>query len=36
MNKEDREKYWDDAVHLTKDGYDRMGQIIFDNIKSKL
>jgi len=28
MTAEDREKYWDDNVHLTPDGYDLMGEKI--------
>ena len=32
MSKEDQEKYWDDNVHLTGDGYDLMGEKIADHL----
>ena len=32
----ERRKYWDDDVHLTAEGYDLMGTIIYKNIKSYL
>jgi lysophospholipase L1-like esterase len=35
-SQEDRDKYWDDGVHFTKEGYDHIGQLFFDSIKSKL
>ena len=35
-NKKERKKIWDDGVHLTPAGYDRMATLIFDAIKSKL
>lgn len=32
LTEEDREKYWDDGVHLTGDGYDWMGGHIADHL----
>jgi lysophospholipase L1-like esterase len=33
---EERKRIWDDPVHLTPVGYDRMAMLVFDAIKSKL
>jgi len=33
---EERERIWDDGLHLTPTGYDRMATLVFDAIKSKL
>lgn len=33
LSAEDREKYWDDHVHLTADGYDFMGEKIAEALK---
>jgi hypothetical protein len=30
LSKEDREKYWDDHLHMTSDGYDLMGGFVAD------
>lgn len=35
-NDEERKQIWDDGVHLTPAGYDRMAVLIFDAIKNKL
>ena len=35
-NNEERRKIWDDGVHLTPAGYDRMGALVFDAMKTKL
>ena len=32
LPEEDREKYWDDGVHLSSDGYDWMGGHIADHL----
>ena len=36
INPEERNQIWDDGVHLTPAGYNRMARFIFDAIKSKL
>lgn len=36
LTKEDRQKYWDDGVHLTPDGYDWMGGHIATHLISLL
>lgn len=33
LSDEDRRKFWADDLHFTPAGYDRMGEIIFENIK---
>lgn len=33
LSHEDRTKFWADDLHLTPAGYDRMGEIIFEDIK---
>lgn len=33
LSHEDRRKFWADDLHLTPAGYDRMGEIIFEDIK---
>lgn len=35
-NDEERQRIWDDGLHLTPAGYDRMATLVFDAIKSKL
>lgn len=30
LSKEDREKYWDDGLHMTEEGYNWMGNHIAD------
>jgi len=35
-NDEERKRIWDDGVHLTPAGYDRMATLVFNAIKSKL
>ena len=35
-NNEERKAIWDDGVHLTPAGYDRMASLVFDVIKTKL
>jgi hypothetical protein len=32
LSEEDQEKYWDDGVHMTADGYDWMGGHIADEL----
>jgi lysophospholipase L1-like esterase len=32
----EREKLWDDGVHLKPAGYDRFAEIVFDSIKKYL
>lgn len=34
LSKEDRLKYWDDGLHYTPQGYDRMAEIIFDKLEN--
>jgi lysophospholipase L1-like esterase len=34
MTKEEKSKYWDDQVHYSPEGYDLLGEIIFNKIKS--
>lgn len=34
LSKEDKVKYWDDGLHFTPEGYDRMGEIIFEHMKN--
>ncbi len=36
MKKSDKKKYWDDHVHYTPDGYDLIGEILFNTIKNLL
>lgn len=36
LSPEERDEYWDDSVHLTPKGYDKMGEIIFNFIKQNL
>ena len=36
LTPEDLEKYWDDGLHFTAAGYERMAEIIFDSIKPLL
>ncbi|XP_031561161.1 uncharacterized protein LOC116297137 [Actinia tenebrosa] len=33
LKEEEKVKYWDDGLHYTPEGYDRMGEIIFEKIK---
>ena len=33
LSKEDKSKYWDDGLHYTPEGYNRMGEIVFDKLK---
>jgi len=33
LSHEDRRKFWEDDLHFTPAGYDRMGEIIFEDIK---
>jgi lysophospholipase L1-like esterase len=33
LSEEDKVKYWDDGLHYSPEGYDRMGEIIFEKIK---
>jgi len=33
LSHEDYRKFWQDDLHLTSEGYDRMGEIIFEDIK---
>jgi len=33
LSEEDRRKFWDDAAHFSPAGYDRMAEIIFEDIK---
>lgn len=35
LSDEDRRKFWADDLHFTPAGYDRMGEIIFENIKHR-
>jgi lysophospholipase L1-like esterase len=32
MTKQEKKKYWDDYIHLTPEGYELMGEIIFKSI----
>jgi hypothetical protein len=32
MSEEDRERFWDDGLHLTDQGYDLMGELIADRL----
>ncbi|CAB5375984.1 unnamed protein product [Rhizophagus irregularis] len=34
--KDQKELYWDDGVHLTVEGYDHMGDIIFEALYSQI
>ncbi|CAF4350183.1 unnamed protein product, partial [Adineta steineri] len=36
MNNDERLQIWDDCVHLTSAGYDRMATLVFNVIKNKL
>ena len=33
MDKREREKYWDDHIHYTPEGYDLVGEYVFNIIK---
>jgi len=33
-SEEDKSKYWDDGLHYTPKGYDKMGEIIFEKLKT--
>ena len=33
MNAEDLDKFWRDGIHFTEDGYNKMAEIIFEEIK---
>jgi lysophospholipase L1-like esterase len=35
-NNEERKLLWNDTIHLTPAGYDRIATLVFDAIKSKL
>lgn len=35
-NNEERQKIWDDSIHLTPAGYDRMATLIFEAIKDEI
>jgi hypothetical protein len=32
MSEEDKKKYWIDNLHFTKEGYDRMAEVIFNEL----
>ena len=32
MGEEERERFWDDGLHLTEAGYERMGQVIANRL----
>lgn len=36
MSKSDRKKYWDDHIHYSPEGYDLIGEYIFNEIKKLL
>jgi lysophospholipase L1-like esterase len=36
MNKSDRKKYWDDHLHYSPEGYDLIGEYLFDSIRKLL
>jgi len=36
MSKSDRKNFWDDHIHYTPDGYDLIGEYIFNEIKKLL
>jgi lysophospholipase L1-like esterase len=36
VNNDEQKQIWDDGLHLTPAGYDRMATLVFDAIKSKL
>lgn len=33
LSEEDRRRFWHDGLHFTPDGYDRMAEVIFEDIK---
>lgn len=33
LSDKDKDLYWDDGIHLTAKGYDRMGEIAFEVLK---
>ena len=33
---ESNKRYWDDDVHMTPSGYDLLGSLLFDTMKSQL
>ncbi|CAF5007389.1 unnamed protein product [Rotaria sp. Silwood1] len=35
-DRKERQRIWDDSIHLTAAGYDRMATLIFDTIKNKI
>lgn len=33
LSEKEKDLYWDDGIHLTAKGYDRMGEIVFEVLK---
>lgn len=36
LSQDEKKKIWDDEVHLTPQGYDRLGELIYETLKSYL